>query len=443
MYKRITRPERHAVSTITSDLSPAGLPSDPLDALMAKPIQARNLPDAFASPAHVRTAGWSLPDLWLPATVLYLDALRHNLDRFSAWCEDRGVSHAPHGKTTMAPQLWAAQLGRGAWGITAATAAQARIMRQYGVRRILIANEVVDPEQLRWMAQELADSHVDLYCCLDSDAGFAIMEEALREVQPPRPLPVLVELGVPGRRTGARSIEDALALAERVAASRWLRLAGVEGYEGALPQRRDEEAPAEARRWLDELTALAVACDKRNLFAELDEIVVTAGGSAYFDLVADAVAAMPSLSRPLRPIVRSGCYLTHDHLSYERTSPLRSGADPDPLQPSLVAYARVLSCPEPGRALLGCGKRDVAFDLDLPVPLRVHRGDTSTAADGRAEITKLNDQHAFCEHEPGLLNVGDIVELGLSHPCTVFDKWPLIPVVDSDGRVVDAIRTLF
>lgn len=422
---------------------PSGLPGDLLGQLEAEPTQARSFPVTPVSPERLRTAGWRLEDLWLPAVVLDAGALRHNLDRFARWCTEHGVAHAPHGKTTMAPQLWAEQLRRGAWGITTATTQQARVMRQYGVPRVLIANEVVDPAQLSWLADQLGDPEFDIYCCVDSHAGIATMEQALGEAGAPRPLPVLVELGLPGFRTGARSVDEALALAERVAASRQLSLAGVEGYEGVLPQRRGDDAPAAARRYLDDLTGFAVECDNRGLFAEAAEVIVTAGGSAYFDLVADAIAAMPALSTALRPVVRSGCYLTHDHVSYERSSPLRSTGDPDPLRPALLGYARVLSCPEDGRALLGCGKRDVAFDLDLPVPLRVHRDGTAIVVDGRAEITKLNDQHAFCDHAPGLLEIGDVVELGLSHPCTVFDKWPLIPVLDEDRRVVDAVRTLF
>lgn len=418
-------------------------PADRFERLETAQVHARSAPVSPASPAGVRAAGWRLADLWLPTVALRSEELTHNLDRFAAWCAHRGVSHAPHGKTTMAPQLWAAQLDRGAWGLTAATVAQARVMRQHGIARVLIANEVVDPVQLHWIAGELADPGFEPYCLADSETGLAVMEDALADAKAPRPLPVLVELGIAGHRTGVRGVDDALALAERVAASPWLRLAGVEGYEGALPQRRDDDSPAAARAYLDDLAGLAAACDDRGLLDGLDEVVVTAGGSAYVDLVAESVAAMPELSRPIRPVVRSGCYLTHDHLAYERNSPLRSDADPDPLRPALVAYARVLSRPEPGRALLGCGKRDVAFDLDLPLPLRVHRDDTSTPVEGRASISKLNDQHAYCDHKRGLLGVGDVVELGLSHPCTVFDKWPLLPVVDGEGHVVDGVRTLF
>lgn len=414
-----------------------------LRALDNELVEGRSLPETPLSPAQVRERGWRVEDLWLPAVVCSSDAVRHNLDRFARWCAERRVEHAPHGKTTMAPHVWAAQLSRGAWAITAATVAQARTMRSYGVPRVLLANEVSDPGQVRWVAETTRDPDFDLHVLVDSDTVLSALADAVAGTQADTPLPVLVELGVPGRRTGVRGVDAALDLARTVAASRHLRLAGVEGYEGVWPTRRDDESPRSARRWLDELAELAVRCDHEGLFADSPEVLLTAGGSAYVDLVAEAFTALPPLSRPLRPVVRSGCYVSHDHLSYERSSPLRTGAVDDPLRPALTCLARVLSCPEPGRSLLGVGKRDVAFDIDLPVPLMRRRTGTATPVHGRASVVELNDHHGFCDHEPGLFEVGDVVELGLSHPCTVFDKWSLIPVVDDSGRVVDAIRTVF
>lgn len=410
-------------------------------ALDNEPVAARSLPDSPVSAARTRAAGWTLDELWLPAVVLHDAALRHNLDRFAQWCAASGVRHAPHGKTTMSPQLWSAQLARNAWGLTAATTAQARVMRAYGVPRVLIANEVVSPPELTWLAEVTADPDFEALCLVDSFEAVALMERYLSHAA--KPLPVLVELGVAGRRTGVREMATAVELAQRVAASGQLHLAGVEGYEGVLPQRRDGSAPDDARSWLDRLAGFAAAVDELGGFADTAEILVTAGGSAFPDLAAQALRGMPELSRPVVPIVRSGCYLTHDDLSYERNSPLRSDADTDPLRPALSCFARVISCPEPGRALLGVGKRDVAFDIDLPVVRARRRDGERMPLAGAARVVELNDHHGFCDVDTGVLEVGDVVELGLSHPCTVFDKWPLIPVLGADDHVVDAVNTIF
>ncbi|MBX9387733.1 alanine racemase [Streptomonospora nanhaiensis] len=429
-----------------SALAGSGLPAHPLAALDAEPVEARSLPESPTSPARVRAAGLTLADLWLPAVVLHEEALRHNLDRFARWCAEHGTDLAPHGKTTMAPLLWSAQLDRGAWGLTAATVAQARVMRRFGAHRVIIANEVADPAQLAWLARELADGAFQPVVLVDSPEGAARTAVGLSGA--PRPLPVLVELGVAGRRAGARGLDAALETARAAAAARELVLIGVEGFEGVFPQRRDDDSAARARAWLAGFAEFVRRADAEGLFARAEEVVVTAGGSSFPDLAAEAFADLPRLSRPVRRVVRSGCYLTHDDLLMERASPLRSGADPDPLRPALTCYARVLSRPEPGRVLLGAGKRDVSFDIDLPVVRAVLGGGAGgrrTPVDSGLRVVELNDHHAFLDADPGapVPDAGDVVELGLSHPCTVFDKWPLIPVVDSGGRVVDAVRTLF
>ncbi|WP_116247984.1 alanine racemase [Nocardiopsis sp. FIRDI 009] len=440
----VPTPEHTARDTVPSPIAGTGLPAAPLAALDTAPVEARSLPTSPTTAAAVRAAGLRLSDLWLPAVTLDEAALRHNLDRFARWCADHGADLAPHGKTTMSPHLWSAQLERGAWGLTAATVAQARVMRAHGARRVLVANEVVETGQLAWIASALAEEDFELLCLVDSAVGVRIMESALTGAA--RPLPVLVELGVEGGRTGARSVADALALARMVAASPRLTLVGVEAFEGVFPQRRDDGSPARVRRWLDVLPDVARRADAEGLFAEAAEVILTAGGSSYPDLVADALSGMPELSRPIRRIIRSGCYVTHDDLFMERASPLRSAADDDPLRPALTCHARVLSRPEPGRALVGVGKRDVSFDIDLPVPRALVRGRRRIPLDDTARVVALNDHHAFLDVTgtgPDTPDVGDVVELGLSHACTVFDKWPLIPVLDADHRVVDAVRTLF
>lgn len=408
--------------------------------LVRERIAARNFPTTPISVEDVRRSDLTLDDMWLPTVVARESAIAHNLRRFAAWCRERGVDHAPHGKTSMAPQLWERQLEQGAWGLTAATVAQARTMHAFGIQRVLIANEVVDPNQAQWLATVALEADRTYAVLVDGEGGVAALEQAATTAG--SQIPVLVEIGVPGRRTGVRSVSEGLELARRLHESPSLLLTGIEGYEGVLPQGRDDDQVAAVAEWLTQLAELARRADAEGLF-DGDEVIVTAGGSAFPDLASDALTAIDGLSRPVRRIVRSGCVITHDHESYERSSPLRSSATSDPLRPALTAYARVHSTPEPGRALATVGKRDVPVDVDLPVLLRVRRGDGSWQALEGLTAVELNDHHLFVDDPDSTLQVGDIVELGLSHPCTAFDKWDLIPVVDDDNRVVDAIVTLF
>lgn len=416
--------------------------------LRAERLDARfkAFPEAELTIGEVGTAGWHLRDLMLPVVTLRESALEHNLNRMAAWCAEHGASLAPHGKTTMAPQLFDRQLAAGAWGITAATMSQVRLMRAFGVPRVLLANEVVSPVALRWLARELnRDPGFDFYCLVDSVDGVERMETVLQEIATARPLQVLVELGIPGQRTGLREPAAVAALAKRVAASSHLVLAGSEGYEGVLPQSRKSQDLAPVDVFLVQLAHLVTDLDAANLFDGRSEIIATAGGSAYFDRVMTAFDSIGPTSVPVRPVLRSGGYLTHDHLSYERSSPLRAGAaaPTDALRPALELWAEVVSVPEPGLAIVGFGKRDAPYDLDLPVPLARQRGmGEPVSLPSGTDVARLNDQHAYIRHNADL-RVADVIRLGLSHPCTAFDKWPLLPVLDDSDHVVGAVRTFF
>ncbi|MCU1686322.1 MAG: D-amino acid deaminase [Amycolatopsis sp.] len=380
-----------------------------------------------------------------PVVVLDEQALEHNLATMADWCASRGVLLAPHGKTTMSPQLFARQLAHGAWGMTAANAGQVRVYRAFGVSRILLANQLVDPAGLRWVGAELdRDAEFEFSCWVDSVAGVELMTAALDGVR--RKVDVIVELGADGGRTGARDTETALAVAEAVHQSPALRLIGTGGYEGALSHDTDGTALAKIKSYVDDIKALTILLADKGLLADADQIVVTAGGSAYFDQVADSLTSGWPDGLDILPVLRSGAYVTHDDGFYREISPLgahpRLGGIP-PFRPALLAWAQVTSKPSPELALLTLGKRDASFDEGMPEP-RLHRraGSAPEPLTGH-EVTKLNDQHAFLRLPAGSeVEVGDWIGLGLSHPCTVFDKWSLLPVVDGE-TVVGFIRTYF
>ncbi|MFI6092198.1 amino acid deaminase [Streptomyces sp. NPDC051218] len=376
-----------------------------------------------------------------PVLALSAERLEHNLALMETYSERHGLAFAPHGKTSMAPQLFARQLERGAWGITLAVPHQVRVARAYGVERIFLANELVDAAALRWIAGELAaDPSFRFICYVDSVPGVALMDAALREAGATRPVDVVVELGAgDGARTGVRTEAECVEIANAVAAADTLRLVGVAGYEGEVP----DATPERVRDWLRRLTALAVEFDKANRFADLDEIVVSAGGSAWFDAVADVFAELPELSVPVVKLLRSGAYVSHDDGHYRHLTPFNRIPDEGALHPAFRLWTQVVSRPTSEQAFINAGKRDAAYDLDLPEAQVVHRDGVDRPATGVA-VTGLSDQHGWVRTAPEAdLAVGDWVGLGLSHPCTAFDKWQLIPLVEADGTVTDYIRTLF
>ena len=404
----------------------------------------------FGGPAHQSpvTAGQLAREgpradaglLSTPRVVVREEALRHNISAMAAYCAAHDVSLFPHGKTTMAPQVLAAQLDAGAAGVTAASISQARLLRRFGVRNILLANEVVDDASICWVASELAaGGQFSFLCYVDSLTGVERLDGLLAARGFTRLLRVLVELGHQDGRTGCRTIAEALAVAAAVGRAPRLELAGVAGDEGSLMAPTPEETAQEARAYCGELGELAQTLTASGQFPERP--VVTAGGSAYFDAVVDVLGR----NRDWTLILRSGCYVTHDHGLYSRIAPsARKTPGAAVLEPALEAWAPVLSRPEPETAVLGIGRRDVSFDAGHPVVLHgLAAGGTALDTAGSA-VRRLFDQHTVLSVPAGSpLAPGDELCLGISHPCTTFDKWRWIPVLDAEDRITDVIRTFF
>jgi D-serine dehydratase len=389
-------------------------------------------------------------DLPLPVCVLRASALEHNLTRFQQFSEAAGVLLCPHAKTTMAPALFRRQLAAGSWGLTFATGAQVRAAREHGVPRIFYANELVGAADIRYVCAELRrDPEFGFYCLADSVAGVRLLAQRVAAENPGRPVNVLVEGGLAGARCGVRDVATAVEVAEAVrAAAPHLALAGVEGFEGLARARDDGDREPVVREFLAFLVQMATALDERDLF-DVPEVLLTAGGSAMFDLVVD-VLTRARLSRPARVVLRSGCYLSEDWGLYARALAevhARTGSSVPDLEPALEVWAQVLSVPEPGLVILSAGRRDFGQDAGNPVALtHVPRGtaERRSLRDAGWTMAAASDQHAHMAVPPGHgVAVGDLIALGPSHPCTTFDKWRTLYLVDNAYTVMEEIPTFF
>jgi D-serine dehydratase len=318
---------------------------------------------------------------------------------------------------------------------------------------VVLANQLVGRAATAGILDLLrGDPGFDFYCLADSVANVAALAEASRAAGLERPIKLLLEGGYVGGRTGVRTLADGLAVARAIAAAApRLELVGVEGFEGIIAGSDDADTERKVAGFLDFLVELAAAALAENLFAA-GPLLLSAGGSAFYDMVVERFAAA-RLGRPVEIVIRSGCYLTHDSVLYQaafrrlldRSATARRLGDG--LQPALELWAYVQSRPEPTRAIVGFGKRDCSYDAGLPKPLCWHRPGAATpplplGADYR--IVAVNDQHGYLDLPAGApLAVGDMIGFGIGHPCLTFDKWQLLPIVDDDYRVIDAIRTFF
>ncbi|MCX6622104.1 MAG: amino acid deaminase [Acidobacteria bacterium] len=384
------------------------------------------------TPAAVRARQWNVlhDDLHLPLLVLRESALAGNLKAMSEWCSGNGYLLAPHGKTTMCPRIFERQIEAGAWAITVATASQFLVCVRLGIRRVLIANQLTGRANIDSVARALmSDPELECFCLVDSVEGVRHLAGHLRQSAFSRRLPVLLEWGRQGWRTGVRSLEQALAVVEAIQQeSAVLRLAGVEGFEGMAHGDDEAAVLAGLDGFLGGVERLAAE------LADSDEWIFSVGGSGYLDRVHALFQRLPG---PWKKVLRSGCYVTHDHGLYgdlQQRARRRAGDQVPEFRPALELWSYVQSIPEPNLAMLTFGKRDAPFDVGLPIPLNL----------AGATVKSVNDQHAHLVLPDGAaLKVGDRICCGISHPCTAFDKWRVVPVVDDEYNVIDLYRTCF
>jgi D-serine deaminase-like pyridoxal phosphate-dependent protein len=378
-----------------------------------------------------------------PVATLSASAIDHNVGVLATWCEDNGVLLAPHGKTTMMPALFSRQLAAGAWAMTAATPWHVRVYKANGVRRVFLANELVDVDFIRWLAAERkADPEFEFFCYVDSVTGVELLGDVLAvgDSTEARPLGVLVEIGPMGGRTGCRTRDEVWAVAQAVQRHPSLMLVGVAGWEGPFGHGHDESTLTIIRTFVQELADTLRDLDTDALLdPRAPYFILTCGGSEQVDVVTSVLRAAPQCSRPVRSVLRSGSYITFDQGLYAETSSLAPL-----LRPAIEVWCQVLSTPEPGLAVIGAGRRDVSFDAGLPISLwrRSVRGGDVVPFD--AAVSKVNDQHAFLDIAASdTIEVGDLVGLGISHPCTTHDKWQMMPLLDGERHVIDCVRSYF
>jgi D-serine dehydratase len=386
----------------------------------------------------------------LPVMTMDLAAFAHNRDAFLAYVREHGAEVAPHAKTPMSPDLQRSIVEAGAWGTTVADIRQAQVMLEAGLDRLVLANGVGGPGGAQRLARLLAALPTDrLHLFADSIDAVAALDQAWRALPGLPVLNLLVEVG--SGRTGTRTTSEAEAVADRVAAADpRLRLAGVATYEAAV-------RPGDVGSAVEELIGRTadMLLRVRARLGSGPPLVATAGGSQHFDRV---VRLLGPATREANAtlVLRSGAVFFGDHGMYDRgfaEMDQRSGFHScdaiagarQTFLPTLRVWAEVLSRPEPQLALCGMGMRDVSFDQGFPVPVAIHRGGRRLdGSRGAKPVVRLNDQHAFMALEEGSdVAVGDVVEFGISHPCTCFDRYRVLFGLGPEGRITEAFRLHF
>jgi D-serine deaminase-like pyridoxal phosphate-dependent protein len=364
-----------------------------------------------------------------PIMVLKDKALKHNIDRMARFCKSVGAELAPHVKTTMSPQIAQMQVDAGAFALTIANFWQAEIFRSFGFKKLIIANEVLDPSAIAAISELNGKQAAEIIFYVDSLAGLEIVKKHTSKdgIQN-----LFIEIGTDNGRGGIRDLDLVTTIAKYISEDPRLKLRGVTGFEGAVPNAARTSAGEDSvTKFCQKIVA---AANNAFPYKSESEFIISAGGSAYFEIVA---SELNKFDKPKILLLRSGGYVTHDSRYYEEIYPFRDSDDL--LIPAIEVWAQVISAPEKDFGVLNLGKRDIGCDLHNPIPVAKYSNKLSKFS---GEIEKLNDQHGFMRSKEEFV-VSELIGLGISHPCTTFDKWRLIPLVNDNYDVVDCIHTFF
>ena len=385
-------------------------------------------------------------DTSLPAAIIKRSGLMHNIRWMQDFADHYQVALAPHGKTTMLPDVFKLQMAQGAWGITLATVDQVLAAYQNGVNRIIMANQLVGRAAVKKLVPLLRDPEVKFCCLIDSEDAVMQLTKWLAEFNVS--LDVLIEVGVSGGRGGCRSAQQVETLAGIVKTYQNIHLIGVEFYEGVIAKASVESISA----FIDGVVEVSKQLKHCGLF-DCQKPIISGAGSAWYDVVAQCLSKH-NATRWFQPIIRPGCYVTHDAGIYQA---LQDDIDQRcdyaaNHQPSLVSclevWAYILSIPEPGLAIVGLGKRDSAFDAGLPTPIMWVPLSSPTEYSlnpiSQLQTVKIMDQHCmlkFATDAP--IRVGDAIGFSTSHPCLTFDKWRSVILVDDKYNLEGVLPSFF
>ncbi|WP_394203913.1 amino acid deaminase [Shewanella waksmanii] len=396
--------------------------------------------------------GWQIlkEQVSLPCATLARSAIENNLNWMQRFADKANVKLAPHGKTSMSPELFSAQIASGAWGMSVANAQQVVTAHHAGVKQIILANQLVGRRNFDIVATVLKQHQGKIYVFADSQQNLAAINDFFAPLN--LDINVLIEMGVDNGRCGVRTPQQAEQLAQYIASAPALKLAGLAFYEGVI---HGDDAAQNIAKFVAQNVTLAkqLANDllKDKQTDTQAEFLITGAGSAWYDIVSEHIS-LANAQEILTAVIRPGCYLIHDTGIYEQAqqhvierSPLACDIDSELIN-SLHIWAYVQSVPQPGMAIVGLGKRDVAFDAGLPTPEQHFRpSDTApTKVTGDWQVTRIMDQHAMLSvPENSDIQPGDMICLSTSHPCLTLDKWRFVGIEDDNYCINQIIETHF
>jgi D-serine dehydratase len=416
-----------------------GVPTDEL------PLKASDVAQLELSPADGR--------MNLPLLSLDIPTYEANRSAMLRVCKENACKIAPHAKTPMSPVLARDLVEHGAWGPSVADLRQADAMLRHRLQRVLIANEIggrAAAQRLATLLRRYPDSQVFLF--IDSTKMLSALGDIWKQDAELPVLRLLIDVGCGRGGTNSQGEVEALLQGHSKIAEPRFILAGVACYEGTA-NRPDATELDVALTELFNRTHKTLGAVRAAVGPD-QPLILSAGGSSLFDEVISRCSPILQDVENCALLLRSGACFFSDHgpirdrlravASRKLLSERSCSEIATAFSPALRLWAEVLSAGSNQNVICGVGLRDVAHDQGLPVPVALWRDGAKLAhLEGAAETLRLNDQHAFVRVTDVTVDIGDVIEFGIRHPCTTIDKHDLIYGLNSDGKVVAVLRTFF
>ncbi len=283
-----------------------------------------------------------------PALVIDLDALESNLDTMAALLAPTGVKLRAHAKTHKSPIIAKMQMARGAVGNCVQKVTEAEVLAWGGIPDILVSNEVVGAAKLARLCALARIAKVAV--CADDAGQVAAIEAAAADAG--IRMNVLVEIDVGAARCGVQPGPDAVALAKRIAASKYLIFGGLQAYQGSAQHKR---TPVERRM----LIGKAVDASRRTVEQlkqqGLECAIVGGAGTGTFQIESHSGVYTE---------MQAGSYVFMD-ADYARNMD-EAGNPVSTFRHALFVLSTVMSQAQTGVAALDAGHKAVAVDSGMP-----------------------------------------------------------------------------
>ena len=332
-----------------------------------------------------------------PALVVDHKILLGNITKMAEFCKKHYIGVRPHFKTHKCVEIAKLQLKAGAVGITVQTIDEAEALVKGGIKKVLLANELVDANKIRRFLK-LVKKGNELIIAVENEKNLKLLDALAGKAG--KTINALVEVDVGMNRCGTKPGAKTLEFVLKVLRCRNIVFKGLQGYEGhtvLIPGRKERAAASGA--------SLKALVDTKVLLLEnrIDCEIVTAGGTGTYDLT----GLNPNITD-----IQPGSYVYMD---------AKYGTVSGDFRKTLYVLATILCRRDNGDYIGDAGHKALTSEFGMPKLL-----------EPKGEILKLNEEHCRLKIENRKHKKIKQVKITPSHCCTTVNLYDNIYVVDAN-----------